>query len=259
MTVTKDDIKEGLREVGLKQADLVMVHSALSSFGHVEGGADAVIDALLDMVGAEGTVMMPAFSSGDPEPFDPETSRSRVGKITEVFRMRKEAARSLHPTHSCAAIGRDARALTKDHEKTSPFGKNSPLDRLVDRDGLVLFLGAPLTTNSTVHVGEIRAGVPYGWERNVKVRDKNGAARAVHLTQMPGHSGAFGRIEEPLKARGAIRETRIGPSLVRLMRARDIVTVAVEMLKKDQAALLCDDPNCSRCMGAREQIAQAER
>jgi hypothetical protein len=91
------------------------------------------------------------------------------------------------------------------------------------------------------------------------VRDKNGTAREAHLTQMPGHSGAFGRIEKPLKARGAIRESRIGPSLVRLMRAKDIVAVAVKMLKKDQAALLCDDPNCSRCMDAKEQIAQAER
>ncbi|RKY72340.1 MAG: hypothetical protein DRP97_00775 [Candidatus Latescibacterota bacterium] len=56
------------------------------------------------------------------------------------------------------------------------------------------------------------------------MRDNNGAAREVHLTRMPGHSGAFGKIEEPLKDRGAIRETRIGGSFVRLMRARDIAT-----------------------------------
>jgi len=254
--VTKDDIKEGLREVGLKQGDVVMVHSSLSSFGYVEGGPDAVIDALLETVGPEGTVMVPTFSSGDSEPFDPRTSPSRVGRTTEVFRIRKEAVRSLHPTHSVAAIGWEAIELTKDHDKTSPLGKESPLDRLVDRDGSVLLLGAPLTTNSTVHVGEIRAGVPYGWERDVKVRDRNGKVREVHLAQVPGHSGAFGKIEKPLRARGAIREMEIGGSLVRLMRARDIIEVTMEMLKRDTAALLCDDPNCARCRGAREQIAQ---
>ena len=256
MTVTKDDIKKGLREVCLKQGDLVMVHSSLSSFGYVEGGADAVIDALLETVGPEGTVMVPAFSSGDPNPFDPRTSPSRVGRITEVFRMRKEVVRSLHPTHSVAAIGRDAIALTKDHDKTSPFGKDSPLDRLVDRDGYVLFLGAPLTSNSTVHVAERRAGVPYSLERGVQVLDEDGVVQEVHLTEMPGHSGGFGKVEEPLKRRGAIQETTIDMSHVRLMRAKDLIEVAMQMLKEDPAALLCDDPNCNWCTGAREQIAR---
>ena len=61
--VTKEDIKKGLAELGLKRGDVVGVHSSLSSFGYVEGGADTVIDALLETVGEEGAVVMPTYST----------------------------------------------------------------------------------------------------------------------------------------------------------------------------------------------------
>ena len=64
--VHKEDIVRGLGELGLRPGDVVLVHSSLSSFGYVEGGADAVIDALLDAVGPEGTVMVPTLT-GSPE------------------------------------------------------------------------------------------------------------------------------------------------------------------------------------------------
>jgi len=112
--VSKEDIKSGLRQLGLKPGALVMVHSSLSSFGYVEGGAETVINALLETVGPEGTVMVPTYSinrrrldTGEEEflPYDAEKTPVWTGTIPETFRKRTEAIRSANSTHSLAAIG----------------------------------------------------------------------------------------------------------------------------------------------------------
>lgn len=85
--VTSADIAQGLRRVGLGKGDLVVVHSSLSAFGYVEGGADGVITALLETVGEEGTVAMPTFHDGAlyRPPKDPRTTPSRLGTIVNAF------------------------------------------------------------------------------------------------------------------------------------------------------------------------------
>ena len=62
MSVSKSDIIQSLKELGLRQGDIVLVHSSLKSFGYVEGGADTVIDAFLEVVGETGTLVMPTLS-----------------------------------------------------------------------------------------------------------------------------------------------------------------------------------------------------
>ena len=90
---TKDKIKQSLKKSGFGESDIIFVHSSLSSMGWVEGGPDAVIDALLETVGTAGTVMMPVFSFSlkkEENPvFDPDNTPSEMGIITEVFRLRK--------------------------------------------------------------------------------------------------------------------------------------------------------------------------
>ena len=133
MELTKEDIKRGLKKLGLKKGDLVLVHSSLSSFGYVVGGANTMIDALLETVGHKGTVVVPTLTGSEklsvnnPPVFDPENTLCWTGKIPETFRKRKEAIRSLHPTHSVAAIGAMAKELLRDHEKSiTPCGESSP-------------------------------------------------------------------------------------------------------------------------------------
>jgi aminoglycoside 3-N-acetyltransferase len=149
--ITKQDILNDLKKLGLKEGDIVLVHSSLSAIGYVEGGADIVIDALLEAVGPSGTILMPAFplpgtmldyAKTNPL-FDPKNTPSCMGEITEVFRRRKGALRSLFPTHSVAAIGPHAEYLLKDHEKDQvQCGKHSPFFKLIGLDGYIMLLGA---------------------------------------------------------------------------------------------------------------------
>jgi aminoglycoside 3-N-acetyltransferase len=139
------------------------VHSSLSVIGYVDGGADAVIDALLETVGPSGTILMPTYALrgtmldyAKTNPlFDPKNTPSYMGKITEVFRCRKEALRSLFPTHPVAAIGPHAEYLLKDHEKGQlPFGRKSPFFKLIGLDGYIMLIGCWLERLSSTGVLE---------------------------------------------------------------------------------------------------------
>jgi len=98
--ITKEEIKDGLKRLGIKPGYILLVHSSLSSMGYVEGGADTVIDALLEVVGREGTIVMPTYSTGEAgefyDAYDPQSTPVWTGRIPEVFRQREGAVRSLH-------------------------------------------------------------------------------------------------------------------------------------------------------------------
>ena len=168
-TVTKQDIREAMERVGVVSGDILLFHSSLKSFGHVEGSADAVIDALLDAVGETGTLVAPTLVQRDfanaYRNWNKDTSPSDVGTITEVFRKRPGAVRSDQATHSCAAIGRLAVELTKDHGTVGPrfhvfgdyaFSYGSPWQKMFDLGGKVAFLGVTTRCNTYRHFMETR-------------------------------------------------------------------------------------------------------
>ena len=164
--VTKRDIADGLRRLGLAAGAGVMVHSSLSSFGHVVGGARTVIEALHEVVTEEGTIMMPSFNhgrgvaSGEPGYFSPTETPTTNGAIPELFRRMPGVWRSWSPTHPFAAWGRDARRYTQWHHRTLTMGPDSPLGLLWRDGGYGLLLGVGYGSNSFHHVVEMTLGVP---------------------------------------------------------------------------------------------------
>ncbi len=161
--VTKQEIIQQLHEVGIKHGDIVMLHSSLSKIGYVDGGADTVINALLHTVGEDGTLMMPAFPAigynydylnTDPV-FDVKHTPSKMGIITELFRKRKGVVRSLHPTDSVCAIGKQAYYLTKGHfGQLTPYNSHSPFYRLCELKGKIILMGVDLNSLTNLHTLE---------------------------------------------------------------------------------------------------------
>lgn len=255
--VTKQQIIDGLRELGLSEGDTVIVHSSLSSFGEVEGGADCVVDALLETIGAEGTLIVPTFNY-DPGLFDKAATPSVVGKITETVRLRPNAVRSSHPTHSVAAIGRLAEVITENHDKVDPFARESALHKAARVGAKILQLGVNNLSNSSIHVAEELAQVPYlERQRHVAIKLDNGKVIRKWI-RMPGCSRGFDAVDELLDERNAVRELMIGDCIARLMDARTLIEVAFEMLQSDPAALLCERPECGRCAESRAMIDATE-
>lgn len=165
--LTKNDLIKHLRRLGIREGEVLLVHSSLSSLGApVEGGCDAVIDALLESVGTTGTLLFPALSyatvTRDAPRFSLADTPCCVGKLPEAFRKRADVLRSMHPTHSVCALGPLARELTERHaDDTTPVGSHSPFRLLYDKGGRILMLGCGLGPNTFMHGVEEVAGVPY--------------------------------------------------------------------------------------------------
>ncbi len=136
-----------------------MVHSSLRSLGPLPGGAESVVQSLLEAIGPQGTLLMPALSYesvGRRSPyFDVLKTPSCVGALPEYFRTRPGTLRSVHPTHSVAAVGRLAHDLLVDHVlDTTPCGPHSPFSKLPQVNGQILFIGCGLRPNTSMHAIE---------------------------------------------------------------------------------------------------------
>lgn len=248
-------------EVGLSRGDSVLVHSACSTLGPVDGGADTVLDALLEVIGAEGNLMLPTFNYTRPLPepyFDPTETAGLTGVLAELGRKRPGAVRSLHPAHSVAVIGPDADALTRDHHTLQSFGVGSPIDRLAQTGGKVLLVGVGHVSNSTIHVAEEHAGIPKTFWCDpppwVKVRTLTGQMLSVQLDSSASCSAAFGAAEGILRKYGEIRDLRQGNCKLQLMSGKAVLQRVAALLQEKPDHLLCTWAGCKPCVGARAAL-----
>jgi aminoglycoside 3-N-acetyltransferase len=234
--VTRADLVRGLRTLDIGPGSILQVHSSLSRLGHVEGGADTVVDALLEVVGPEGTVMVPTFNHGGADIYDPAATASVNGAVTEALRRRQNARRSLHPTHPYAAIGRHAEELVAGHLEVETFDRRSPLGKLADMGGHVLLLGIGMQANTAAHIGETMARVHcIGFNqdpRSVRLED----GRIIPAWSVVWRDGPcrieWDPLETRMRSRGMIRDGRIGDGEVRLMKALDVIEVTYEMTQE---------------------------
>jgi len=154
--ISRAQIDEALRKVGLRKGDVVCVHSMLSRTGFFVDGPEAIIDSLVNIVGQAGSIMMPTFPTrgsmlaylDEGNVFDVRNSPSRVGFLTETFRRRPGVRRSLHPTSPVAAWGDKAEFFIEGHENSlTPYGNDTPYGRMITLDRcFILMIGVPILT-----------------------------------------------------------------------------------------------------------------
>ncbi len=253
-TVRREDISEALREVGVGAGEVAIVHSSLSSMGWVEGGADTVIDAFLDVLDpTRGTLVLPTLCQRDIEHrferWDIERSPSDVGAITETGRLRPDAVRSDHATHSVAAIGAQAHEITEGHGRAwgrpcpwgpAAFGFGSPWQWLYDHDAHYLFLGVTTSVNTIGHFAQAEF-VRQIVEEAGPVGER--LAREIKEWQRPGvwPQFSFELCERWLRERDAMRYATIGEATLRATRARVNVDTIIEKLRTEPETIVPDD------------------
>ncbi len=165
--LTKRQLTDDLRALGVSQGDTLLVHSAMKPLGgQPEGGCLGVIEALMDALGPSGTLLIPALSyatvTRESPFFSVSVTPSCVGRLSEAFRTMSGVVRSVHPTHSICAYGRLAAALTGEHmQDTTPVGPHSPFRLMMQEQGKILMLGCGLRPNTFMHGVEEAVGTPY--------------------------------------------------------------------------------------------------
>jgi len=257
--LSKRQIVEGLRALGLPRGAILMVHSSLSSLGQVDGGADTVIDALLEALGPEGTLLMPTHPARDGRTFDPDTIPSEMGIISETFRLRPGVLRSRHPYHPVAAYGARAEEMLRDHELSAvPDGPETPYGRLITLGGWVLHIGCDLDTLTLLHTVEAELDMPYLRELEMKYVDAQGKVQTLHIKRCPGgHRGGVLKFDRLFREEGAMTVGRIGRAVCRLLFAPKAAAIMRREMARDPFFALDDNPHCADCVRFRGKIKAA--
>ena len=258
---TYNQIVRGLRAVGLHENSRVVVHSSLSAFGYILGGAQTVVGALTAVC---GTVLAPAFTyqtllipkvgpadngmeyGEDVENVDfwrPDLpAHETIGVIPNQMLKHPQARRSAHPALSFVGIGRGVEAILACQTPDDPF---APLAWLADNGGDVLLMGVTQRTNTTIHVAEWRTGRP------AFVRWSLTPEKIVEF-KWPGDSGGFDALTPHLQQ--IVVRGQIGQANVQRYPAGPLVDIAAGLLRRDSHALLCNLDDCERCRDMRKRI-----
>ncbi len=166
-THSLEKFKSDLSALGVMPGDTVLLHSSYKSLGGIEGGAAGFFDAFIELLGQDGTLILPTLSyssvTKEAPVFERESTPSCIGYLPEYFRTSVHGVvRSLHATHSCAAHGKLAKEITSDHElDLTPVGPNSPFAKLPRYNGKILMLGCNKNANTSMHGVEETAEPPY--------------------------------------------------------------------------------------------------
>lgn len=267
MLITRSRLVRDLQSLMPDQGSIVMVHCRMSALGHVVGGAETVMRALLDVVGPDGTLM--AYSGwqdlppGSLDALNEETRRAYIeehpvydprvglarrghGRIAEALRTWPGAHHSGHPEAGVAAVGRLADTLTASHSYDDAYGTGTPYARLVELGGQVVLLGAPLDTVTLVHHAEAVARVPdkrrviYGAPVLVDGRrlwrtfsDIDTGDGALPYERVLGEEPYVEHIARSALAAGAGRSAPVGGATAHVFDAQRLVAHAVDWIERN--------------------------
>lgn len=244
-----------LTELGVERGGVLLVHTSFRAIRPIEGGPEGLIQALRDAIGPDGTLVMPSWSSNYDEPFDPlfSESASSLGIVPQVFWRLPGVQRSDH-VHAFGAVGPRASYVLQDGLPLPPHTQQSPVGRVHELDGQVLLLGVNHDANTTIHLAECMAAVPYGLPKYCTVVRNNRTARVEYL-ENDHCCQRFLLVDEWLQHRRTQVEGPVGYGTARLTRSRAVVAAALRELARNPLIFLHDSGSgCTDCDRARVSI-----
>ncbi|MBE6072888.1 MAG: AAC(3) family N-acetyltransferase [Clostridium butyricum] len=256
--LTQKDLLDGLKKCGMKKGDNIIVHTSLSSLGFVVGGAETVIRALLEIVGEEGTIVMPSqtWKNLDPDKGvhweEPKewydiirenwpaydkyvTPAIGMGVVAELFAKWPGVKRSDHPARSVAAVGKNAEYITKGHDLSNIFGDDSPIDKLYKLNGYILLLGVGYNKNTSFHLAETKAEF-----KSKKFTEEssavmiNGKREWVKYKTQDVDDSDFILMGQVYEDENNINVYKIGKAEVRYLEQRALVDWSVKWMEKNR-------------------------
>lgn len=246
MGYTKEDLKLDLEKMGFSGTETIMVHSSMKSIGMVEGGADTVVDAFMEYF-EEGLFMTPTHTWKQMSPeycvFDPAKEPACVGIIPNIFMKREGVVRSLHPTHSIAAYGKNAAAYILGEENaTTPCPVGGCWERLREENGKILLIGVTHARNTFIHaieevydVKERLTAEPTFFTVIMPDGTKKEVAMYRHYNRIMEHiSEAFDKMLDGYFETGAAKKVHFGDAECILCDANRLFEVTGAILEQEE-------------------------
>lgn len=246
-----------LQALGVVEGDVILVHTSFRAVRPVENGSAGLIEALTRAVGDRGTVVMPCWSDNDDIPFDPDTAPAArdLGAVAETFRQLPGVRRSSHP-FAFVARGPAASAILADDLPLPPHRPESPVGRVREHDGKILLLGTDHDSNTTLHLAEVLAGVPYAIAKYITVM-RDGRAIRIDYTETDHCCERFTLLNDWLGARGLQAEGTVGQAQTKLVRASDVIALAEPALERDPFLFLHPRGSvCRDCDAAWDSVSR---
>lgn len=239
--------RAALRRLSIPRDGLLFVHSSMRHLAHDGYTLDCVLDGLCDYM-APGTLALPTMSWRVVNPtnphFDELQTPSNVGALAERFRVKYATHRSLHPTHSAAAIGRLAKDITLGHEvDETPCSDNSPFGRLATYDGIVLMLGITMDCCTLLHHAEEKFAPdlylkPRSELELYTCRHRDGESVTVKLRRHFRLPRDYYQFQDMLAAQDRFRTVALDTTTLRAFSARDLMHCAAQILTARPDAIL---------------------
>jgi aminoglycoside N3'-acetyltransferase len=246
--LTQMDIEASLQQLGLARGAVAEVHSSLRSFGEVVGGAAAVVNALMNVVGVEGALVMSAYPVSRVLPLT-EAEKARgllakvrlfgldyegptgMGAIADEFRHRPGTV--LGPGfHRVCAWGYDASRHSQGY------------NHLLAVDGWVLLIGVDIHRCSCMHTAEAKVAWPQAltdyFRLPTDIRHDYPQAEwfvQYHAPNKPAPEDAWGKVQREAEQRGLIRHGQIGSAECLMFKARPVVDLYEAWLRADPFTL----------------------
>jgi aminoglycoside 3-N-acetyltransferase len=243
-------LADDLRKIGVRSNDIILLHTSLRQVGFVVGGATALIQAILDVLGPRGTLVVPSQTPLNKDPsrwtdpalpeswwptvreylpaFDPELTPSEaVGIVPERVRTWPGAVRSTHPQTSFCAIGPRAAEIVGDHPLESQLGEESPLSRLAKCDANVLLIGVGYDRCTAFHLAEYRLPEPPTRQNSCAVLE-DGVRRWITYSAIALDDSDFADLGEDFECQtGLVTKGFVGRARSRIFPVREAVDFAV--------------------------------
>lgn len=248
-------VAEQLRALGVEAGGVLLVHTSFRAVRPVAGGPEGLIEALRAALGPEGTLVMPSWTGNPDEPFDPAATPAAadLGVVADTLWRLSGVRRSDHP-FAFAAMGPLAERIVSGPLPLPPHRPGSPVGRVHELDGQVLLLGVDHDADTTLHLAELLAGVPYRVPNHITVLEGGRPVR-IDYGENDHCCARFALAGGWLRERGLQAEGHVGHAQARLARARDIVAVAREHLARDPLLFLHPaDAGCHECDAARRSL-----
>ncbi len=256
--ILRSDIISSLKEAGVAEGQTVIVHTSLSSIGFVCGGAQVVVEALLETVGADGTIVMPtqSWKNLDPETgvhweepkewwqiirdnwpaYDKRiTPTNTMGAVAECFRTYPGTLRTDHPARSVSANGKNAEYITSHHDLSDIFGETSPLGKLYELDASVLLIGVGYDKNTSIHLADVRAEYPSKHnttEHSAIMENGQRVWKAYDTLYVDGED--FDEIGKAFESECNVNKAMLGNAQLRFMNMRELVDFAVRWIEANR-------------------------